>query len=160
MDECYLLTGTDLGCQNGGVCVNTLGSYRCNCKNGYSGTHCRQRNVTCDAAHSKDLCGFGTCINANNNYGYTCICDPGYTNSNMSPPTCVDVNECLNNTNPCHGKCTNLPGSFECGPCPLGYAGDGVNCFDINECAVDNGGCSLQPYVRCINTEVIKFFVY
>ena len=27
-------------CKNGAVCVNLIGSYRCNCKAGYSGNHC------------------------------------------------------------------------------------------------------------------------
>lgn len=28
VDECYMLAGTDLGCQNNAVCVNTPGSYK------------------------------------------------------------------------------------------------------------------------------------
>ena len=27
-------------CQNGGTCVDLVGSYRCDCKAGYSGTNC------------------------------------------------------------------------------------------------------------------------
>ena len=27
-------------CQNGGTCVDLVGSYRCDCKTGYSGTNC------------------------------------------------------------------------------------------------------------------------
>ena len=34
-----------------------------------------------------------------------------------------------------------------------GYSGNGFTCVDINECAVNNGGCSLAPRVQCVNTE-------
>ena len=33
-------------CQNGGTCVDLVGSYRCDCKTGYSGTNC-ETGVTC-----------------------------------------------------------------------------------------------------------------
>lgn len=55
--------------------------------------------------------------------------------------------------NPCHTNCTNLQGSFECGPCPPGYEGNGIFCRDIDECETNNGGCNLSPKVQCINTE-------
>lgn len=36
----------------------------------------------------------------------------------------------------------------------IGYSGNGYYCTDIDECAVFNGGCSVNPMVRCINTPV------
>ena len=33
-----------------------------------------------------------------------------------------------------------------------GYSGNGFSCVDINECAINNGGCSLAPRVECVNT--------
>lgn len=33
-----------------------------------------------------------------------------------------------------------------------GYTGSGFLCTDVNECLVQNGGCSVQPMVTCINT--------
>ncbi|KIH55059.1 hypothetical protein ANCDUO_14792 [Ancylostoma duodenale] len=55
---------------------------------------------------------------------YKCICDWGYkVSDDKQNPTCVDVDECLDN--PCHPgvDCINLPGKFQCTGCPKGYHG-------------------------------------
>ena len=42
-DECSL--GKEL-CSNGGVCINSLGSYSCDCTGtGYTGTNCTTGNI-------------------------------------------------------------------------------------------------------------------
>ena len=33
-----------------------------------------------------------------------------------------------------------------------GFTGSGYSCTDIDECLVNNGGCSMSPRVECINT--------
>lgn len=40
----------------------------------------------------------------------------------------------------------------------LGYSGNGHYCSDINECDVNNGGCSTAPTVECINTRVSETY--
>lgn len=35
-----------------------------------------------------------------------------------------------------------------------GYTGNGHYCKDVNECETNNGGCSMLPFVQCINTRV------
>ena len=36
----------------------------------------------------------------------------------------------------------------------VGYEGNGFVCRDVDECLVNNGGCSLNPRVQCLNTRV------
>ena len=36
--------------------------------------------------------------------------------------------------------------------CLIGYTGDGRACSDLNECSINNGGCSMSPRVPCTNT--------
>lgn len=38
----------------------------------------------------------------------------------------------------------------------IGYTGNGHYCKDVDECQVNNGGCSQLPFVACINTQVIS----
>lgn len=141
-------------------------SRRCICAKGFSGNHCRLRNAVCHQAQFQELCLHGTCVPANNQQGYNCICEKGWTRNitisangtNLASLACdIDINECEESGNPCHSECINLPGSFKCGPCPPGYTGNGVTCLDVDECASDNGGCSKLPKVRCINTEVCVY---
>ena len=51
-------------------------------------------------------------------------------------------------------SCINTPGTFYCGSCPPGYSGNGFYCTDIDECQINNGGCSTSPRVQCLNTHV------
>ncbi|XP_022099461.1 uncharacterized protein LOC110984001 isoform X2 [Acanthaster planci] len=76
---------------------------------------------------------------------------------------CADINECAI-ADPCNFTCINLSPGYECSACKPGYAGNtphgiGVDhalanpqvCKDIDECAIDNGGC--DPNSECVNTE-------
>jgi len=42
---------------------------------------------------------------------------------------------------------------------PLGYEGNGFVCTDVNECLINNGGCSVNPRVQCINTRVSASYI-
>ncbi|XP_053948471.1 cubilin homolog [Anastrepha ludens] len=152
VNECALYAGTDLGCQNGGQCVNQHGGYNCICSAGWYGTHCTARKGDCMQSSTWELCGHGTCVSSNDDFGYKCICDAGWKTNGLTPSCTVDVDECTESHPPCSTKCINLPGSFTCAPCPAGLTGNGVNCRDIDECALQNGGCSLSPRVACLNT--------
>lgn len=113
-----------------------------------------QKKTECLTSLPSEICGHGSCVNANNGIGYTCICDSGWKTNGISPACTVDVDECSEMHSPCASSCKNLPGSFRCGPCPAGYTGNGFVCRDIDECAVNNGGCSQNPAVNCFNTKV------
>ncbi|RXG70279.1 Cartilage oligomeric matrix protein [Armadillidium vulgare] len=104
------------------------------------------------------------CGNINQPPYYRCgDCPPGLTGNGT---ICVDIDEC-DLAMPCDPRvrCLNLAPGFRCDPCPLGFAGSpgiqGIGmefaqlnrqrCYDINECAENNGGCIANSV--CINTE-------
>lgn len=153
-----MFSGTDLGCQNGAECVNIFGGYNCICTPGWFGMHCTQRKGDCSQSSAWELCGHGTCVstanNNNDNYGYKCICNQGWKTNGLTPACNVDVDECAESHTACTTKCINLPGSFTCGPCAEGLTGNGIRCTDVDECAYQNGGCSMNPKVACLNTYV------
>ncbi|XP_045516085.1 cubilin-like [Pieris brassicae] len=157
VNECRNYAGTDLGCQNGATCINRPGSYECICKPGWFGLHCTRKERNC-TGNDFEICGHGTCLQVTTGVGIKCLCDQGWTTNDTSIACLTDVNECLSSQGPrCSVNppvdCINLPGSFVCGSCPVGYEGDGYVCHDVDEClTLPNGGCSLSPRVSCHNT--------
>ncbi|XP_004605400.2 cubilin [Sorex araneus] len=160
VNECEIYSGSPLGCQNGATCVNTAGSYSCLCSHETYGPQCASRFDDCERG-SKELCVHGICEDLVRQQAgvpnYSCVCDAGWTApAPPGSPACTeDVDECHLPASPCSAlvPCVNTPGSFYCGACPPGWQGNGYNCEDINECAVDNGGCSVAPLVECVNTD-------
>lgn len=45
VDECTIALDPGVPCFNGGTCTNTLGSYRCQCKPGWTGQNCEVGKV-------------------------------------------------------------------------------------------------------------------
>ena len=73
-NECLML-GPDI-C-DGGTCINTDGSYRCECPKGYkldrSGKKCVDDN---ECLSMSNICGNGTCSNLDGSF--ECNCAEGY----------------------------------------------------------------------------------
>ncbi|XP_042290199.1 fibrillin-1 [Thunnus maccoyii] len=141
IDEC----ATPDICPRTTTCVNTGGSYYCDCGSGFI-----FNNSKC---HDLDECAAGLCspyASCTNSPGsFSCQCAAGYRGDGF---TCEDVDEC-SLAKQCHSnaRCTNLPGTYNC-TCQVGYSGDGViQCKDVDECLVDNGGCRNKA--TCVNNE-------
>ncbi|XP_043673250.1 fibrillin-2-like isoform X2 [Vespula pensylvanica] len=127
---------------SGGECINTDGSFRCECPSGYildeTGRRCIDNN---ECLTVQNICGNGTCTNIDG--GFECSCNEGFTPGVNQ--ICEDVNECLELGNQCAFRCHNAPGSFRC-ICPYGYtlAPDGRHCIDVDECATPANNCKYQ----------------
>ncbi|KAK7482356.1 hypothetical protein BaRGS_00026375, partial [Batillaria attramentaria] len=163
-------------------CLNTNGSYRCNCLDGYS----RNSSGVCADINECEVnvtsCGdLEDCTNTPGSF--FCDCKAGYQSGGTG---CTDENECENGVAACEQICVNVVGSFNC-ECSAGFvldadrssckkaedvcaesnlncdydctlddsdnpvcfcqtgfklATDQATCLDINECAINNGGCS------------------
>ncbi|XP_071975154.1 nephronectin isoform X4 [Engystomops pustulosus] len=131
-------------------CMNTYGSYKCYCLNGYM----MMPDGTCSNAL--------TCSMANCQYGcdivkgeVRCRCPSPGLQLGSDGRTCVDVDECATGKAVCprFRKCVNTFGSYIC-KCYPGYdlihAHGKYQCFDIDECYTREYQCS--NHARCYNT--------
>ena len=101
IDECSL---TQI-CANGGSCINTFGSYSCNCTSAWTGSKCSQPVNFCMSIPCKN----GAECQSNES-GYHCACAGGWTGDQCE----LNVDECLEE--PCfnNGTCVDTDGSFQC----------------------------------------------
>lgn len=136
-------------CPQDATCVNTQGSYSCECPSGYKLDSTRNR---CDDI---DECAFGKVCPSNsvcrNTPGsFICDCKSGFTLQSHIFYTCVDVDECAQVPSVCDHKCVNTYGSYQC-TCKEGYklASDKRSCQDVDECALQSNIC---PQGICTNT--------
>ncbi|TNN36495.1 Protein jagged-2 [Liparis tanakae] len=58
---------------NGGICVDGVNWFRCECAPGFAGPDCR---INMDECQSSPCAGGSTCVDEIN--GYRCVCPPGY----------------------------------------------------------------------------------
>ncbi|XP_077298566.1 cartilage oligomeric matrix protein-like [Arctopsyche grandis] len=108
--------------------------YRCGpCPEGYTGngTDCKDEDE-CDLAEPCDP--RQQCVNLSP--GYRCgPCPQGFTTSRTSPgggvdharrnrQQCIDIDECTRGACVANSVCVNTEGSYRCGPCNRGYAGN------------------------------------
>lgn len=93
LNECSFMTNP---C-DGGECINTDGSYRCECPAGYvldsTGKKCVDEN---ECKNNVNICGNGTCTNLQG--GFECICADGFAPG----PTQVTYTGIFNSINRSH----------------------------------------------------------
>ncbi|KAI6659212.1 hypothetical protein LOD99_14885 [Oopsacas minuta] len=129
IDECE---DSSIICQ--GNCTNTIGSYTCDCREGYINLN----ETFCNDVNECGIDNGGCEQNCTNTIGsFVCSCFQGYTENGTK---CIDIDECEVNNGGCEQNCANTNGSFVCS-CIQGYTENGTKCIDVDECGVDNGGC-------------------
>ncbi|XP_035919925.1 protein kinase C-binding protein NELL1-like isoform X4 [Anopheles stephensi] len=180
VDECTQQGGLNGNhCHLNTRCVNTFGSYICECLPGYR----RQDKFNCV---EMDECKSGDhnchenadCINTLGSYH--CQCKEGYTGNGRdckpvcnqtclnggecrSPNVCTcrtgyigescekDLDECATGLHRCKDTtdCVNMPGWYFC-KCKAGFETKGKECVDIDECYLNTHSC--HPTAQCVNT--------
>uniref|UniRef100_A0A4W4F9J8 Fibrillin 2b n=1 Tax=Electrophorus electricus TaxID=8005 RepID=A0A4W4F9J8_ELEEL len=140
MNECLDNPGI---CVNG-VCINTDGSFRCECPFGYSLDYTGVNCVDTDECSIGNPCGNGTCTNVVG--GFECSCQEGLEPGPMM--SCEDINECALNPLLCAFRCVNTFGSYEC-TCPAGYVlrEDQRMCRDQDECSDGLDDCESRAMI-------------
>ncbi|XP_010826548.1 PREDICTED: EGF-like module-containing mucin-like hormone receptor-like 1 isoform X3 [Bison bison bison] len=148
-------------CPEHSECTNSLGSYRCSCKVGFT-----SGNSTCEdvdeCANPRSCPEHSTCHNSLGSY--SCVCKPGFQSrsgkkSFQGPgEMCQDVDECANPRScPEHSTCHNSLGSYSC-VCNPGFQsrsgkknfqGPGETCEDVDECSRNSTLCG--PSSVCTN---------
>ncbi|XP_052630990.1 nephronectin isoform X2 [Harpia harpyja] len=131
-------------------CMNTYGSYKCYCLNGYM----LMPDGTCSNALS--------CSMANCQYGcdvlkgeVRCRCPSPGLQLGSDGRTCIDIDECATGRVICprFRHCVNTFGSYIC-RCHKGfdlmYIGGKYQCHDIDECSLGHHQCG--SFSRCYNT--------
>ncbi|CAH1106288.1 unnamed protein product [Psylliodes chrysocephalus] len=124
-------------CHQNTICVNTPGSYLCQCLPGYRRIdrfNCAELDECSTGEHNCDV--NAECINTQGSYH--CVCKEGYTGDGYTcQPVCK--HKCING-----GVCTS-PGKCSC---PQGYTGHSCE-LDLDECATDTHRCTNASI--CVN---------
>uniref|UniRef100_A0A7E4W0Z1 EGF-like domain-containing protein n=1 Tax=Panagrellus redivivus TaxID=6233 RepID=A0A7E4W0Z1_PANRE len=150
IDECKESNGTL--CDPNAVCRNLPGAYLCECNAGYTGDgyaciNIEKRHCTHEEWARSDCGRNHHCLVDGHGVVDCDTCKAGFTKKHG---ICSDINECEEHAQACHtdAVCRNTMGGYLC-QCQPGYAGDGHNCIDIDECAGNNG---CHPQASCVNT--------
>lgn len=144
-------------CKNGGKCLEGpagKGTKSCDCPKTWKGKVCEIDVNECKEMGKEAWCAsldtHGRC--SNNNGGFTCACNDGYTGFPAATPKviCTDLDECAPPNKPCGdaGTCKDLLRGFQC-TCKPGYRGKQCD-QDWDECALGIDKCHEHAY--CKNT--------
>ncbi|XP_038056664.1 uncharacterized protein LOC119728478 [Patiria miniata] len=123
-------------------CMNTMGSYRCYCEEGYT---LRSDKSSCmyDRRCESMRCSYG--CQERGRYYVMCICPEGMRVASNGY-SCIDINECVENPSICPSdkRCHNTYGSHMC-MCQMGLSYKFIDgqfkCADEDECATRRHNC-------------------
>uniref|UniRef100_A0A914W495 Uncharacterized protein n=1 Tax=Plectus sambesii TaxID=2011161 RepID=A0A914W495_9BILA len=158
VNECQQLRAR---CAEGTTCVNTQGSYHCECQDegglwvvADTVDRCRQPITDPCEDTDKPVCDKSATCESKGDL-YRCHCAKGFTGDGK-PKNCKDIDECKTGTEKICGAnaiCHNTQGSYWC-ECKLGYMKPNARlaCADIDECKDESlNKCDRQA--DCINIE-------
>ncbi|RXG52390.1 Fibrillin-2 [Armadillidium vulgare] len=146
IDECEAIPGLCVG----GKCVNSVGSFSCECPEGQARNPETNACEDRDECKEEDICRDGRCVNTDG--AFYCICNRGFIQS-PDRKSCIEeyrqlceepqggivlppVDECILNPSICgEGACVDTDDGYECS-CYPGFSNTALDqrCKDINEC--------------------------
>ncbi|CAF0711486.1 unnamed protein product [Brachionus calyciflorus] len=131
IDECASMKSKSITpCSGHGYCLNTPGSYKCNCNELYFGKNCEFVHTCQEETTPCENGGICLVLGKIEENRYSCRCPQGYTGINCSYQTC--------DSKPCqHNSICSMKNStkFECNCTNTGYAGQRCeNLVNFAEC--------------------------
>ncbi|OXB61423.1 hypothetical protein ASZ78_004455 [Callipepla squamata] len=129
------------------ICVNTPGSYVCQCYEGYELDADGKNCVVVDYCVVDNQGCQHECVNTEDSY--YCRCHPGFI-LNPDKRTCRRPDYCALQDHGCEQECVNTDDSYFC-QCQEGFRlnPDKKTCKRVDHCAESNHGCEQL----CLNTE-------
>ncbi|GMR47428.1 hypothetical protein PMAYCL1PPCAC_17623, partial [Pristionchus mayeri] len=160
INECEKCPKEGCPCPLNSTCINTEGSFTCQCPSGFkynSATNKCEDIDECKAGSYQEKCivGRGRCNNTDGSWN--CKCEPGYVNKEGDDQLCEKEIFCNTPKDDCDKNttdCIDLSVGFKC-ECKKGlvYIPESKKkCEDQNECKMGTHNCSLVGSEQCTNT--------
>ncbi len=150
IDECA--NAADNNCDANATCTDTMGSFTCACNDGFSGDgEMCTADVGACTTNANNCDALVTCTDIGGGAVMCGACPAGYNDVNADGTSCVNIDECADETDTCdeNATCTDTMGSFTC-ECNTDYIGDGMTCTTTGTASCDDNNC--DPLVECTTT--------